>query len=144
MPPQPTSLEEALATFFRASRRARGRANAHCEPGELSLAQLHLVEPLLDGPQPSARLAENAGVTAATASRMIDVLVARGAVERVPDPSDRRAVPLALTADGRAAARRKRAEIVRARERMAAALDPADREVAARALLRLAEVLEEL
>ena len=137
-------LEQALAEFFRASRRARGRANQRADDAELSLAQYHLVELLLDGPQPGARLAEHAGVSAPTASRGLEGLLARGIVERDPDPADRRAVPLRLTVAGRRAADRKRALIADARARMAAAVDPADRDRTAAALLALAAVLEEL
>jgi DNA-binding MarR family transcriptional regulator len=139
-----TEFDAALAAFFRAGRRARGRANSRTEKGEMSLAQLHLVEPLLEAPQPSARLAENAGVTAATASRMIDALARAGAVERVAHPEDRRCVPVRLTAAGRRAALRKREQLHDARARMAEALEPEDRERVAAALLRLADVLEEL
>lgn len=138
------TLEDALAEFFRASRRARGRAAQRADAGELSLAQFQLVEPLLEGPLPGARLAEHAAVSAPTASRVLDGLITRGVVERVPDPADRRAVPLRLTAAGRRAAQRKQAVIGEARSRMAAAVDPADRPAVAAALVRLAGVLEEL
>ena len=138
------ALEDALAEFFRASRRARGRAAQRSEPGELSLAQLQLVEPLLDGPQPGARLAEQAGVSAPTASRMLDLLERQGAVERAPSPDDRRCVPVRLTRAGRAATLRKREQLAEARSRMAHAVPAEDRDRVAAALLRLADVLEEL
>jgi DNA-binding MarR family transcriptional regulator len=138
------ALEDALADFFRAARRARGRANRRTAPGELSLAQWHLVELLLDGPQPGARLAEAADVSPPTASRMIDGLVARGHVERIADPDDRRVVKVALTAPGRTAALAKRREMQRMRKRIVEALPEDERERAAQILTRLAEIVEEL
>lgn len=138
------TLEEALANFFRAARRARGRANRRTAPGELSLAQWHLVEPLLEGAQAGARLAEAADVSAPTASRMIDSLVARGHVERVAAGEDRRVVRIALTAAGRTAALAKRREMQRMRKRVVAGLPEDERERAAEILTRLAEVVEEL
>jgi DNA-binding MarR family transcriptional regulator len=138
------ALEDALADFFRAARRARGRANRRTAPGEISLAQWHLVEPLLDGPQPGARLAEAADVSAPTASRMIDSLVAHGYLERVACGDDRRVVRVSLTTAGRKAALGKRREMERMRKRVVAALPEKDRERAAEILTQLAEIVEEL
>lgn len=142
--PPATSFEDALAAFFRAARRARGRANQRTAPDELSLAQWHLVEPLLEGPQPGARLAEAADVSAPTASRMIDTLVDRGHLSRVVDAGDRRVTRLELTPPGRTAALAKRREIRRIYARLAKELDPRERERAAEILTRLARVVEEL
>lgn len=142
--PTTPGLEEALANFFRAARRARGRANRRTAPGELSLAQWHLVEPLLDGPQPGARLAEAADVSPPTASRMLDGLAARGHVERIADTADRRVVKVALTAEGRTAALAKGREMQRMRRRVVEALPEGERERAAQILTRLSEIVEEL
>jgi DNA-binding MarR family transcriptional regulator len=142
--PTTPALEEALADFFRAARRARGRANRRTAPGELSLAQWHLVEALLDGPQPGARLAEAADVSPPTASRMLDGLVARGHVERIADADDRRVVRVALTAEGRTAALAKRRQMQRMRKRIVEALPEDERERAAQILTQLAEIVEEL
>ena len=110
----------------------------------MSLAQWHLVEPLLDGPQPGVRLAEAADVSAPTASRMIDSLVARGHVERIACGDDKRVVWIALTAPGRKAALTKRREMQRMRKRVVDALPEEDRDRAAEILTRLAEIVEEL
>ena len=138
------SLEDALAEFFRAARRARGRANQRAAPDEVSLAQFQLIEPLLDGPQPAARLAEQADVSPPTASRMVEGLVARGHLARVPDGEDRRVVLLELTASGRALALAKRRATRQALKRIVAAVEPEERERAAALLGRLAEIVEEL
>ena len=69
---------------------------------------------------------------------------ARGWVSRVADPTDRRAVVISLTQDGRAALARKQREYLARRRQIADALDPHEQEVAARLLRRLAAVIEEL
>jgi MarR family transcriptional regulator, organic hydroperoxide resistance regulator len=137
-------LTEALHDFFQAARRARGRAARDPSPGGLSLAQYHLLEPLGAGPRTNRELAELAGVSAPTATRIVDGLLDRGFVSRVEDPTDRRAVVISLTPSGRAALNTKEREYAAGRKRIAAALDPHEQEVAAELLRRLAAVIEEL
>ena len=48
-------------------------------------------------------IAERANVTKQSAGEVVDYLVARGYVERIPDPDDRRAKLVHLTEEGRAA-----------------------------------------
>jgi DNA-binding MarR family transcriptional regulator len=136
-------FSDALHDFFRAARRARGRA-ARRTMGGLSLAQYHLLEPLAGGPCTNRQLAESADVSSPTATRMIDVLVGRDLVTRVEDPTDRRAVLITLTSAGRRALREKMAEYDGMRRKMAATLAPEERRVAANLLSRLTEVIEEL
>ena len=139
-----TAFSTSLAEFFRATRRARGRAARKPSADGLSLAQFHLLEPLVDGPHTNRQLAEAAAVSSPTATRMIDVLVARDVVTRVEDPSDRRAVLISLTPAGRRALDVKLREYEQVRERIAEALDLNERRIAADLLHRLAEVIEEL
>jgi DNA-binding MarR family transcriptional regulator len=144
----PTSAEqelsEALYDFFKAARRARGRAASDPAPDGLSLAQYHVLEPLGKGPRTNRELAELAGISAPTATRIVDGLLERGWVSRVADPTDRRAVVISLTATGRAALAKKQREYVARRRQIADALDPHEQEVAAGLLRRLAAVIEEL
>ena len=137
-------LTEALHDFFQAARRARGRAARDPAPGVLSLAQYHLLDPLAGGPRTNRELAELAGISAPTATRMIDGLLDRELVSRVEDPTDRRAVVISLTSKGRTALGKKQREYAERRTRLADALDPHEQEVAARLLRRLAAVIEEL
>lgn len=137
-------LSEALHDFFRAGRRARGRAASRQSEGGLSLAQYHLLEPLAEGPHTNRQLAQAAGVSAPTATRMIDVLLQNELVTRVADPSDRRAVLISLTNEGRRALATKVAEYEAVRRRIAEGLEPGERVVAAGLLRHLAEVMEEL
>jgi DNA-binding MarR family transcriptional regulator len=144
LPTAHQEFTEALHEFFQAARRARGRASREPSPGVLSLAQYYLLEPLAGGPRTNRELAELAGISAPTATRMVDGLLERKLVSRVEDPTDRRAVVISLTAKGRAALIRKESEYAERRSRLADALDPHEQEVAAELLRRLATVIEEL
>jgi MarR family transcriptional regulator, organic hydroperoxide resistance regulator len=137
-------LTEALHDFFQAARRARGRAAREPSPGGPSLAQYYLLEPLGAGPRTNRELAELAGISAPTATRIVDGLLDRGFVSRVEDPTDRRAVVISLTPSGRAALAKKEREYAARRRRVADALAPHEQEVAAGLLRRLAAVIEEL
>ena len=137
-------LTEALYEFFLAARRARGRAAGQTLPGELSLAQYHLLEPLAKGPRTNRELAELAGIAAPTATRIVDGLLQRGLLSRVEDPTDRRAVVISLTPEGRSALGKKQREYAARRNRVAEALEPHEQEVATELLRRLAAVIEEL
>ncbi len=84
-------------------------------------------------------LAEALHIAPRSATEVADALQARGLVERTPDPTDRRAVVLTPTAEGR----RVQAEIAAARAAdtrdLFARLDPADRGTLARILRTLAD-----
>jgi len=136
-------LTDALYDFFQAARRARGRAASDMS-GALSLAQYHVLEPLGTGPRTNRELAELAGISAPTATRIVDGLLERGWVSRVADPTDRRAVVISLTDTGRAALAKKQREYLASRRQIADALDPHEQQVAAGLLRRLAAIIEEL
>lgn len=138
------AVSEALHDFFRAARRARGRAARQSADDAISLAQYHLLEPLVERPLTNRELAELAGVSSPTATRMVDVLVGRRLVTRIEDPSDRRAVVISLTGAGRKAVAGKTREYDKLRRRIAAALEPDEQIVAADLLRRLAVVIEEI
>ena len=101
----------------------------------LTLSQLRVLHLLRDHPTSCGHLAEHLGITASTATALIDRLVRRGLLERRPRPGDRRVTDLALSDAARSllpeAAARKGGEIRAAVEELA----PADRE-------RLAELLD--
>jgi MarR family transcriptional regulator for hemolysin len=137
-------LSDALRTFFRAARRARGRAARQPAGDGLSLAQYHALEPLLERPCSVREVAELSGVAPPTACRVIDGLVARGLVAREPDAGDRRALVLTLTPAGRRATLAKRRSFDGVRERITGTLDADEQRQAAELLRRLAEVIEEL
>ncbi len=91
----------AFDEFARAVRRARG-AQPRSTEGTLTLSQYALLEAL--SARHTARvaeLAEEAGVTASTATRILDTLERRGIVRRQRTREDRRAVAVTLTEPGR-------------------------------------------
>jgi DNA-binding MarR family transcriptional regulator len=146
--PTPTDAETAafaaaIDDFARAWRRARVRLRS--DEG-LSVAQYHLLEPLVDAPAPMSvgELASHAGVTPPTATRMLDALVRDALCERTRAADDRRCVKVTLTEDGRRAAEQRRAQTADRRTRIYDSLTPHERRDAARLLQRLAAAIEEL
>jgi len=134
---------DALA---QAVRRARGAgANGRSSNGSLSLSQYALLEVLAD--RRSARvqeLAAHAGITASTATRILDALERRGVVLRLRDDDDRRAVAVSLTDHGQELVYAER-DWLRGRQRdFYAALPSAEQELAPDLLFRLAALIDEL
>ena len=89
---------------------------------------------ILDGPQRVGSLANELGVTMATASRTVDALVAAELVRREPDPQDARAVRVVLTARGRREHQVRYRRFVRALERLSDELSEVERRQLADAL----------
>lgn len=136
-------LTEAWNEFFASVRRARGRAAP--SDGSLSLPQYHLLSALADLPEArGGQLAEAAGITASTASRMLDTLVRDGLVERREAAGDRRAVQIALTDRGAEALGCKRSEVDAKLARVFGSLSAPEREAAERLLRRFAVLIDEL
>jgi DNA-binding MarR family transcriptional regulator len=135
---------DAWEGFFRAVRRARGRANARPPANGLSLAQHHLLAPLAaGGPQTISVLADAAAVAPPTATRMLDGLVRDGLATRRPSDADRRCVLVDLTPAGRDALAVTTALLADARARIAGSLTEDERDQAAALLRRLTLVVEE-
>jgi DNA-binding MarR family transcriptional regulator len=101
MRPAAQDLGQAFKRCLSAVRRLRGRENrAH---GELSDAQYGLLFSLVDHESlPTSELASLANLSPATATGMLDGLVAAGLVSRVRSEHDRRVVLTSLTEHGRA------------------------------------------
>ncbi|WP_205696793.1 MarR family transcriptional regulator [Conexibacter sp. SYSU D00693] len=144
--PEATAFAEAVDAFVRAQRRARGRANRAPEVPELSFSQYHLLEPLVLDEQPLSvsALAQAAGVSAPSATRMIDGLEHRGIVERIRAADDRRVVRVVLTEQGRALAQAKRRAMRDRRAELFAALPAELRTNAAAVLNAIALAMERL
>jgi DNA-binding MarR family transcriptional regulator len=132
---------DALA---QAVRRARG-PNGHGADGGLTLSQYALLEGLHG--RRAARvqeLAAGAGISASTATRILDALERRGIVERARSDVDRRAVSVSLTALGSELLYAEE-DWLRGRQRsFYASLPPAEQELAPDLLLRLAALIDEL
>ncbi|QLY29171.1 winged helix DNA-binding protein [Nocardia huaxiensis] len=71
--------------------------------------------------------------------RVLDELQERGLIRRDPDPADRRARLVSLTADGRTVRDRTQREIQEQEEQVLSLLPAADRKVFLRSLQRLSE-----
>jgi MarR family transcriptional regulator, organic hydroperoxide resistance regulator len=101
MRPAARELGQAFKRCLSAVRRLRGRENrAH---GELSDAQYGLLFNLVDHEAlPTSELACLANLSPATATGMLDGLVAAGLVSRTRSERDRRVVLTSLTEHGRA------------------------------------------
>jgi MarR family transcriptional regulator, organic hydroperoxide resistance regulator len=139
-----TAFDSAWEAFFRAVRHARGRA-ARAEHGALTLPQYHLLDPLASvDALPVGVLADEAGVAAPTATKMLDGLVRAGLVERASAPHDRRVVLIRLTGAGHEALAAKRERVKAVRAEIHAQLSETERNHAAALLRRLAGIVEDL
>ena len=131
------SLGELLVRVTRGQRRRWREALA---PWDLSPHHVRALRVVTDrsGTRLS-ELAEALHIAPRSATEVADALQARGLVERTPDPTDRRAVVLTPTEEGR----RVQAEIAAARAAdnrdLFARLDADDRATLARILRTLAE-----
>lgn len=133
----------ALDALFASARRARSRAGTL--PGDLTLPQCHLLDPLVGGAtQGAGELALAAGVSRPTATRMLDGLEREGVVTRRRSGEDRRCVHVTLTAAGAERVALAAAARTAWREQVLAALPPAEHAETARVLTRLTALLEDL
>ena len=135
---------DALDSLARAIRRARGALGTGSGDG-LTLSQYGLLQPLADRNQArTGELAEAAGITASTATRILDALERRGLALRLQATDDRRAVAVRLTAHGRALLARHH-DWVRERQRdFYAELERDERGVAPELLRKLGDLIDEL
>jgi DNA-binding MarR family transcriptional regulator len=139
--PQLDAFVAAFDDFVRAAKRARARV----EPDAvLTTSQYDLLFPLLEAEAPLGlrELARAAGVSAPTATRMLDGLEGRGLVTRERSEEDRRAVRLALTDEGARAVTDRRALLLSRRRALFEQLAPGERRAAAKVLARLATAYE--
>lgn len=140
-----SGTEDFLAGFdalAQAVRRARGANGAD---GGLTLSQYGLLEGLAN--RRAARvqeLAADAGISASTATRILDALERRGIVRRTRSSEDRRAVSVSLTELGEELFHAED-DWLRGRQRaFYASLPPAEQELAPDLLLRVAALIDDL
>jgi DNA-binding MarR family transcriptional regulator len=67
---------------------------------DLNSTDLRGLDWLADGPKSAGELSAGTGLSSAATTTLIDRLVAKGFVERVADPDDRRRVLVRMTAEG--------------------------------------------
>lgn len=105
---------------------------------ELTYQQYNVLRVIdTQGPQPQAEVARWLMVTAPVVTRLAATLADAGLVERRPDPGDRRAVLLALTAKGRRRARAMRRDLLEAARDLLEPIPASRRRAVARALEEL-------
>ncbi|GGQ23901.1 MarR family winged helix-turn-helix transcriptional regulator [Streptosporangium pseudovulgare] len=106
---------------------------------DLSMWAYGVLLALEEGPlRTQAALAQSIGADKTRIIGVLDDLQRRGLIERVPDPADRRARLLSLTAEGRRLRDSAQAGIRRREERLLARLPEGDREGFLRSLRALA------
>lgn len=96
------ALEQTIPRYLRALRRAIEQAEG---PDRLTIAQVRCLQAIAASPGGetlTSRLARQISVSAPSISSMIDGLVERALVERLPNQENRRQVRLLITDDGRA------------------------------------------
>jgi DNA-binding MarR family transcriptional regulator len=129
--------------FLLAVRRAQARGPSDGQ--SLTLSQYYLLLPLRgDGALPVSQLAERAGLSAPTVTRVVDGLQRSGLLTRERSDRDRRAVLVSLTPAGQERMRRKEHDLAQRRRRLYEQLDPGEREHAERLLRHLAELVSAL
>jgi DNA-binding MarR family transcriptional regulator len=135
---------EAFDAFAQAVRRARG-APVQTRGSSLTLSQYGLLQPLQYEPVARVRdLAEQAGITPSTATRILDALERRDLVRRTRSSVDRRSVAVSLTEAGRRQLC-EQDEWIRSQERAFCMQLPAEeREFAPELLRRLASFITDL
>jgi DNA-binding MarR family transcriptional regulator len=104
LPSNDVSLEQFDGHLVGGGGRIIARLSKHVELAldavGLSLAQYRLLSWLEHGDEAAVGLAERMAVTPPSITALVDGLVRKGYVDRVPDPADRRRLPLHLTKDG--------------------------------------------
>jgi len=133
--------EENLSeAFWAVARRLRHHTKVALEPWDLSPSLARALGVLSGhGDLRLSALADHLRIAPRTATEVADDLQRLGLLERRPDPADRRAVLLALTAEGVRTAAAIQAARQAEGERFFAALDPTDRTDLARVLRKLRE-----
>ncbi|HEX5146329.1 MAG TPA: MarR family transcriptional regulator [Conexibacter sp.] len=114
----PVLLAEARRTYTRAIREALAGAGFD----DMPRAGARVIGRIARGGTSVGEVAGAYGVSKQAASQLVDALVMRGYVERVPDDEDRRRMTVALTGRGQAAAVELREAVERVDAQLATAV----------------------
>lgn len=110
-------------------------------PLDLSLSQYRVLSFLSDGSAAASALADKLTVTRPSVTGVVDGLVARGLVQRDPDPDDRRRVGHRLTGEGHRVLAAADAEVERRLRDVAQYAEPATTTTATTAATRALDAL---
>ncbi|UWP84803.1 MarR family winged helix-turn-helix transcriptional regulator [Dactylosporangium fulvum] len=135
------TADDGLAeTFWSVARRLRRQTHKTLEPWGITPGQSRAVNVLMrHGEMRLSELSEHLRIAPRSTTEVVDGLQERGLVQRHPDPGDRRATLVVLTADGRTVAEAIRSARIAEGERFFAALSPVDRAELSRILNKLRE-----
>ncbi len=102
MAPRSETSAEVVDLIGAAARRIRRHANRDLGPRGITWGQLRALRTLArcDGAVRMSELADRLGIARRSTTSVVDELVERGLVERRADPTDRRAVDVAVTPAG--------------------------------------------
>ncbi len=116
------ALQAAVADLVRVYQfRDRDRICCH----DISVTQCYALETLVEqGPMRLSELTERLFLDKSTTSRVVQTLIKKGYVEQRDDPSDRRAVALSATREGRQLCARITADLVKQQKALLVDLDP--------------------
>ena len=134
---EPAGDETLAEAFWAVARRLRDTSQETLAPWDITPAQLRALRVLRrHGVMRLSELSDRLRIAPRSATEVVDALEARGLAQRRPDPGDRRATLVEVTADGSGvldAVRGTEAELAFGR------LSPADRSSLARILRKLRE-----
>ncbi|WP_433555377.1 MarR family winged helix-turn-helix transcriptional regulator [Pseudonocardia xinjiangensis] len=135
----PEETEETIAETFRGvARQLRHQTQRTLAPWNVTPSQARALGVLTrHGSMRLGALSEHLRIAARSATEVVDALAEDGLVERHPDPCDRRATLVAVSARGAEVAAGIRAARAAEAEEFFAKLDDADRESLARILRAL-------
>jgi DNA-binding MarR family transcriptional regulator len=128
-------VSPALSRFIEVQLEAR--------PQPVSMLRYRILRRLAQEQCRNSELAARVRVSSPTASAVIDSLVKSGWVERRVDARDRRAVVLALTAEGRRELKRAERALERELTKLLAQLEPSDAQRLHDGLMALKDVIYE-
>ena len=138
------SDEPLVEAFWALSRRLRAMAQAALAEWDVTPSQARALAVLRrGGSQRLGELADRLRIVPRSATEVVDALAERGLVERRPDPADRRATLVALTAEGERVATAIRAARTSGASSLFARLSDADRAELARLLADLRVAADE-
>jgi DNA-binding MarR family transcriptional regulator len=110
---------------------------------DVSVTQCYALEVLVErGPSRSQALADALRLDKSTTTRVVDALVRKAYVERLPDPDDARAVQLRVTDDGRTLYEQINSELIEQQVEILRDLDPDLRSGATEIIRRVARAAQ--
>ncbi|WP_432988259.1 RNA-guided endonuclease TnpB family protein [Dactylosporangium sp. CA-233914] len=134
----PVEEESLSELFWSVARRLRHQSHEALQPWGITPGQARALGVVAKhGTMRPSELSEHLRIAPRSTTEVVDGLQSRGLVERLPDPADRRATLVALTASGAATAQSIKAERGAQGERFFAALPQRDRAELARILAAL-------